>query len=156
MSFGTFMRMALVICSFALSCTSGDPVRAPTTSAPVAPAKTPRARLGGVKGTVTVKREAGDDWLSAGAGFELHENDKVRTAPGGSATLSFTNGSVVTIGEDALLSIAETRVNPGQERSDLTVIKGKVNAELGDSGQSSLTVSTPSAFVRAGREILFQ
>jgi hypothetical protein len=86
----------------------------------------------------------------------LYENDKVRTPTGARCAIEFSNGSSVELGEDALIGIAETRPRPGQERTDLTILKGKVNAELPDASKQSLTVSTPAATVRAGREIVFQ
>ena len=151
------MSLALLLAALTAGCPSGAPeTRSPAPSvAPDVP-PSPRARLKQVSGDVMVKRAAGDDWLPAAASLELHENDKVRTAAGASAQIDFANGSVATIGEDALLSIAETHPRPGQERTDLTVLKGRVAAELDDPARQSLTVSTPSATVRAGREIVFQ
>jgi hypothetical protein len=120
----------------------------PPTSGPAAENKSPpRARLRKRSGDVKVKRAAGDDWLPAAADLPLYENDKLRTTAGASAEIGFVNGSVARIGEDALLSIAETR---------LTVLQGRVAAELDQPGRQSLTVATPSATVRAGREIVFQ
>jgi hypothetical protein len=88
--------------------------------------------------------------------MELFENDKVRTVAGASAKVTFENGSHVTVGENALVSIAETQTRPGEERSDLTVLEGAVDAVLPDADKNSLTVTTPAATVRAGREIVFQ
>lgn len=116
----------------------------------------PKAQLKQSAGEVSVKRAAGDDWVAAAGATELFENDKVRTAKGANATIRFANGSEVTLGEDALIAIAETRTRPGNDRTDLTVFKGRINAELDTPGSQSLTVSTPSATVRAGREIVFQ
>jgi hypothetical protein len=107
-------------------------------------------------GQVMVKRAAGDDWIPAARALELHANDKVRTSTGASASIEFPNGSTVAIGEDALLAIAEGRPRVGLEAADLTVFKGRVDAELANAALHSLTVVTPSATVRAGREIVFQ
>lgn len=116
----------------------------------------PRATLGAVTGEVTVKRAAGDDWRPASEAMKLFENDKVRTARGASVQIRFTNGSLLTVGEDALVGVAEARPRPGVEASDLTVLKGRIDAELPDPRSQSLVVTTPSATVRAGREIVFQ
>jgi ferric-dicitrate binding protein FerR (iron transport regulator) len=141
-----------------LGCTSVEPDSAPAPPPVAMRAAEPvlRAKLQQVSGTVMLKRAAGDDWAPASSGLGLFENDKVRTAGGASAALHFANGSVVSVGEDALVSIAETRPRPGQERTDLTVLKGQVDAEVDDGAKQSLTVSTPAATVRAGREIVFQ
>ncbi|MFL5321402.1 MAG: FecR domain-containing protein, partial [Myxococcaceae bacterium] len=115
-----------------------------------------KAQLKQSNGDVSVKRAAGDDWVAAPELAELFENDKVRTAKGAAAVIRVANGSEVQLGEDALIAIAETRTRPGTDRTDLTVFKGRINAELDAPGSQSLTVSTPSATVRAGREIVFQ
>ncbi len=151
------LLLALACAAGAAACTpDANEARATPPSAAARPAVPPKARVRQVTGDVKVKRGAGDDWVPATAGFELHENDKVRTAAGASAQIDFAFGSSASIGEDALLSIAETQPRPGQERTDLTILKGKVAAELDDPTKQSLTVSTPSATVRAGREIVFQ
>lgn len=115
----------------------------------------PRAELQLLRGSVMVKRAAGDDWIEAVEKMQLFENDKVRTAAGAQADVVFSNGSHLVMGAEALIGIAETSVRPGQERSDVTVLQGRVDAELDQSSQS-LTVTTPAARVRAGREIVFQ
>jgi hypothetical protein len=115
-----------------------------------------RARLSQVSGKVLVKRSNGDDWIDAAESMDLYENDKIRTAAGGTASIAFASGGSVALGEDALIAIAETRARPGLERSDVTVLQGQVNAELPDPKRHSLSVATPSATVRAGREIVFQ
>ena len=123
---------------------------------PAVPAPVRRATLQGLQGSVNVKRAAGDEWLPAQEGMPLFENDKVRTVAGAGAQIVFTQGSMVNLGEDALISIAETRTRPGKERTDLTVLRGSVEAELKDPTRQSLSVTTPSATVQAGRAIVFQ
>ncbi len=116
----------------------------------------PRAHLATFEGEVAVKRAAGDAWVGATAAMVLFENDKVRTARGARAQIRFASGSLLAVGEDALVGIAEARPPPGQHPADITVLKGRIDAELTDSQTQSLTVSTPGATVRAGREIVFQ
>jgi hypothetical protein len=152
-----FICFALLAGAVGLGCSTGPPEPKPAVvDFAAGPAAQTKARVRQFKGDVKIKRAAGDDWLPATAALELFENDKVRTAAGASAQIDFMNGSVANIGEDALLSIAETQPRPGQERTDLTLLKGRLAAELEDPGKQSLTVSTPSATVRAGREIVFQ
>ena len=88
--------------------------------------------------------------------MELRENDKVRTSASAGARIEFTSGGKATLGEDGLFVIAETRVRPGAERTDLTVLKGRVDAELVDVQHQALSVTTPNVTVRAGRKIEFQ
>jgi hypothetical protein len=132
------------------------PPPSPAVTPPAVPAPVRRAQLMGLQGSVNVKRAAGDDWMPAQEGMPLFENDKVRTVAGAAAQIVFARGGMVNLGEDALISIAETRPMPGKERSDLTVLRGQVDAELADPTRQSLSVTTPSATVRAGREIVFQ
>lgn len=115
----------------------------------------PRAQLRSLRGSVMVKRAAGDDWIEAAEKMALFENDKVRTAAGSQADVVFPSGSHLVLGPESLIGIAETQVRPGQERSDVTVLQGRIDAELDQSAQS-LSVTTPAARVRAGREIVFQ
>lgn len=146
--------MGALLLQLASAC-EGDG-RAKTPDASVVEAPAARARLQAQSGNVSIKRAAADDWVTSVVGDELFENDKVRTAKGAAATITFANGSEVALGEDALIAIAETRPRPGWDRTDLTVFKGRIDAELDNATSQSLTVGTPAATVRAGREIVFQ
>jgi len=124
--------------------------------APAAPKQPVRATLAQVKGSVSVKRASGDEWQAATTGTTLFDDDKLRTERGGSAELHFPSGTVVVVSEDTLLGIAETRAAPGRPQADVTVLRGAVDATLDRPANQSLTVGTPAATVRAGREIVFQ
>lgn len=146
--------MGVLLLQLASACDGDD--RAKTVDAGTASAPSARAHLRSHTGDVSIKRAAADDWVSSVDGDELFENDKVRTAAGASAVIRFANGSEVALGADALIAIAETRPRPGWDRTDLTVFKGRIDAELDNANAQSLTVGTPAATVRAGREIVFQ
>lgn len=139
----------------ACTCARSDADKPPTGSRPSAD-NSPKARLRSVAGDVRLKRASGDDWVSAAAQTPLLANDKVRTLGGGSAVIEFVNGSIVHLGADALIGIAETRPAPGRDVSDLTLLRGDLDAQLEDPSKQSLSVNTPTATVRAGREIVFQ
>src|SRR5689334_21951358 len=110
--------------ALAVACGSDKPAVAPSPKvAPIA-----RAALKRVVGQVLIKRAAGDDWAPAKDAMELYANDKVRTAVGASAVVEFTNGSSVSLGEDALIGISETHLRPGQDHTDLTLLKGHIDA----------------------------
>lgn len=146
--------MAALLLQLAVGCDGDEKAKSPDAGSVEGPSA--RARLRGHTGDVSIKRAAADDWVSAVNDDSLFENDKVRTAKGATAVVSFANGSEVALGEDALIAIAETRPRPGTDRTDLTVFKGRIDAELENANAQSLTVSTPAATVRAGREIVFQ
>jgi hypothetical protein len=148
------MLLALALPAMPLGCNADEKPPAPSPSPARAPE--PRAQLKEVRGDVKLKRATGDEWQPAREGLGLFENDKVRTASGASARVMFPNGSLVNMGEDALIGIAETRPRPGQERTDLTVIKGQVDAALETPATQALSVSTPAATIQAGREIVFR
>jgi hypothetical protein len=120
---------------------------------PPAPPQPVRATLGQVRGTVSIKRAAGDDWVAAAAGTVLHDDDKLRTGSGASAELRQHGGE--RVGGHAL-GIAETRGVPGRGQTDVTLLRGAVDATLDKPANQTLTVGTPAATVRAGREIVFQ
>ncbi|QSQ28289.1 FecR domain-containing protein [Pyxidicoccus parkwayensis] len=149
------MLLALALSASSLGCSAEETPPAPALSTRPAPA--PRAHLKGVKGAVQIKRATEDDWSVAREGLALFENDKVRTELGAGADLVFaSDGGTVHLGGDSLIGIAETRPRPGQQRTDLTVLRGRIDAELEQPSKQSLTVTTPAATIQAGREIVFQ
>ncbi|WP_187323653.1 FecR domain-containing protein [Stigmatella aurantiaca] len=147
------MLMALALSALPAGC---SPDGKPQASPPPPPVRPPHAHLKEVSGDVKLKRASGDEWLAAREGLPLFENDKVSTAGGAHARIVFAHGGSVNLGEDALIGIAETRPRPGQTRTDVTVLKGKVDATLEAPATQALSVSTPSATIQAGREIVFQ
>ena len=148
------MALCLTLLAAGVACRKPSPDTPSVADA--APAPAPRATLQQLKGTVSVKRAAADDWTGAAEGMPLGENDTVRTGTGATALVRFPNGSSVVMGEDALIGIAETRGSPGRDRTDLTVKRGTVDATLDRPATQDLSVGTPAATVRAGREIVFQ
>jgi hypothetical protein len=149
------MLLALALPALPIGCTADEKPSAPP-APPAVRTPEPRAHLKEVRGDVKLKRATGDEWLDASAGLPLFENDKVRTSAGASARVIFPNGGLVNLGEDALIGIAETRPRPGMERTDLTVLKGQVDAALETPATQSLSMSTPSVTIQAGREIVFR
>ncbi|HZI12011.1 MAG TPA: FecR family protein [Myxococcus sp.] len=149
------MLLALALSALPPGCTADEKPAAP--SVPPMPAPSPRAHLRALKGSVQIKRATADDWSDAREGLPLFENDKVRTEADAVADVVFAgDGGTVHLGSDSLIGIAETRPRPGQQRTDLTVLKGRIDAELEQPSTQSLTVTTPSATIQAGREIVFQ
>jgi hypothetical protein len=146
--------------ALALAATSGcrdRPESAPPPPAEQPPPPAARAHLQGLSGEVTVKRAAGDEWLPAAEGMALFPNDKVATAARARAQLQFAgSGGTLTLQENALVSLTEARTRPGRPPPDVTVLQGRVDAELAHPDKQTLSVDTPSVTVRAGREVVFQ
>ncbi|MCP3061045.1 FecR family protein [Myxococcus sp. K38C18041901] len=154
------MLLVLALPASPLGCTAEDAPAMP--AATQAPAPVPRAHLRGLKGNVQIKRATADEWSTASDGVPLFENDKVRTEAGAGADLVFTASdskattSTVHLGGDSLIGIAETRPRPGRSRTDLTVLRGRIDAELENPARGTIIVGTPGATIQAGREIVFQ
>lgn len=143
------MLLALALSALPPGCTADEKPSAPT-PAPLPPPKA-RAHLRGLKGDVQIKRAIADEWSAAREEQPLYENDKVRTEAGAGAQVVFTSGGTVNLGGDSLIGIAETKL-----RTDVTVLRGRIDATLDQPNTQSLSVTTPAATVRAGRKIEFQ
>jgi hypothetical protein len=149
-----FTSLAIFSAIAFISCTRAKDSAQWTEDAGAGPTLTARATLKKVKGTVTVKRLAADDWSTAVEDMVLNDSDKVRTGPGATAQLVFINGSIVGISEDALIGLVPgTTQHPSH--ADLTVLQGRVDAQVSGT-EKSLSVSTPTATIHAGREIVFR
>ena len=149
--------MSLALALAALSGCRETPVSGPPSPAQQPPPPAARAHLAGLSGEVTVKRAAGDEWLPATEGMALFPNDKVATAARARAQLLFGgNGGTLTLQENALVALTEARAGPGRPPPDVTVLQGRVDAELAHPDKQTLSVDTPSVTVRAGREVVFQ
>ncbi|GMT96903.1 hypothetical protein KH5H1_10220 [Corallococcus caeni] len=143
------LLFAVALMALPPGCTADEKPRGPT-EAPLPP-PVPRAHLRELTGDVQIKRAVADEWSPARDELPLYENDKVRTEAGASAQLVFANGSSLHLGGDSLVGIAESKL-----RTDVTVLRGRVDATLEKPATQSLSVTTPSATVRAGRKIEFQ
>lgn len=149
------MLLVLALSALPPGCDAED--KPPAPPPPALPEPQPRAHLRALKGNVQIKRATADEWSAAREGLPLFENDKVRTEAGAVADLVFAgDAGTVHLGGDSLIGIAETRPRPGQRRTDLTVLRGRIDAELEKPSTQSLSVTTPSATIQAGREIVFQ
>ncbi len=103
-----------------------------------------------------MKRAADDGWQRATEGMPLFDNDKVRTSRNASAQIRFASGSALAMGDDALVGIADEGPTTAAVGADVTVLRGRIDAQIPDPRTQSMTVTTPAATIRAGREIVFQ
>ena len=126
-------------------------------SAPPAPPTPPerRAVLEKFSGDIKIKRSDSDEWLAATAGATLSREDKIRSSKGASATVRFDEGTELAIDEDTLVSISDLPAGaPG--KGAVTVLRGKVDAEVDRTHSTEFSVKTPAAVARASKEIVFQ
>lgn len=102
-----------------------------------------------VEGDVQYQK-AGGEWRPADARTPLYNGDWVRTAGSASAELIFSNGSLYTIGPDALLEIYST-VNPQTSRKSNAVQMQVGSIEINTTDDAS-TVRTPGTEVVVGSD----
>ncbi len=99
-----------------------------------------------VEGDVSYQKAAtSDDWRKADARAPLFNGDWVKTGDKASAELIFSNGSLYTIGPNALLEIYST-VNPQTSRKQNTVQMQVGSVEINTTDEVS-TVKTPGTQV---------
>lgn len=102
-----------------------------------------------VEGDVQYQKSGGE-WRTADARTPLYNGDWVRTAGNASAELIFSNGSLYTIGPDALLEIYST-VNPQTSRKSNAVQMQVGSIEINTTDDVS-TVRTPGTEVVIGSD----
>lgn len=122
---------------------------------PAAPAVERRALLVRVSGDVKIKRGDSDEWVPAAAGIELARNDKVRTMQGASALIRFDEGTELAVDEESLVSVSDLPAD-APHKGGVTVLRGKVDAEVDRRKSQSFTVRTPAGVARSSQEIVFQ
>jgi hypothetical protein len=98
-----------------------------------------------VEGTVDFQKGGSGDWKKADRNTPLFNGDWVRTAGSSSAELFFSNGSIYTIGPNALLEIYAV-FDPAKNRKDNTVQMQVGRLEVNTSDDVS-TVRTPGTQV---------
>jgi len=132
-----------------------DPLPAP--AAPHADQAPPaRATVSALRGPVSVKRAAGDEWRKASVGMRLYADDKIATGAEGTATLTFEAGGSLELEENALVGLSEPRALHQLRATDVTVHRGRVEATLLRPDAQTLSLETPAAVITAGREVVFQ
>jgi len=93
-------------------------------------------------------QHAGGSWSSADIRTMLYNGDWVKTARGASAEVIFANGSLYTVGPDALLEIYSAS-HPGSSKKQNSV-KMEIGAvEVNTAGETS-TVTTPGTQIVVG------
>jgi len=98
-----------------------------------------------VEGTVDYQKGGSGDWKKADRNTPLFNGDWVRTAGSSSAELFFSNGSIYTIGPNALLEIYAV-FDPAKNKKDNTVQMRVGRLEVNTSDDIS-TVRTPGTQV---------
>jgi hypothetical protein len=99
-----------------------------------------------VEGNVEYQKGASGEWKDADPRLPLINGDWVRTGPRASAELIFSNGSLYTIGPNALLEIFSS-VN-AQTSQKSTVVQMRVGSvEVATAADDTSTVRTPGAQV---------
>jgi hypothetical protein len=129
------------------------PVPAPTPAPTVASAEvSTTARFTLLGGTVKVKTKDSLEWRDGTPDTVLRKDDLVRTGRDSAAEITFTDGTVVHVRPDSLITIEESSENPqtNQRKYVWHVSSGEVNYGSGaGTGPGSLTeVSTDTIRLR--------
>jgi soluble cytochrome b562 len=103
------------------------------------------ARFLTVEGDVQVRKGSSSDWRAVDMRLPLMNGDWVKTSDRASAELMFTNGSVYTVGPNALLEIY-SQVNPATARKNNAVQMQVGSVEVATTDDAS-TVRTPGSQV---------
>lgn len=103
-----------------------------------------------IEGDVQIQKGASGDWRRARARDPLFNGDWVKTTGGSSAELIFADGSLYTVGPNALLEIYAT-VNPQTSRKQNTIQMQIGQVEINTADDSS-TVRTPGTQVTIGSD----
>ena len=131
----------------------GRPTPPPEPAETSTPAQT-AARFTAVEGSVKVKTVGSFEWVDAKVATRLQKNDLVRTASGGSAEITFFDGTVVQVRPDSLITIEESSEDPLTKRRRVAVKmeSGEVEYQTGrfNVQGSSAEVATPTLRVRQG------
>jgi hypothetical protein len=103
-----------------------------------------------VEGDVQYQKSSSSDWKRADARTPLFNGDWVKTGANASAELIFSNGSLYTIGTNALLEIYAA-VNPGTAKKTTAVQMQVGSVEVATTDDAS-TVRTPGSQITVDSE----
>jgi hypothetical protein len=108
----------------------------------------PAAVLTAVNGTVEVRRVGETEFQAAKADTELFPGDQVRTAEGGTATITMADESVVEVAEVSTVAIA-SREGSADPASSAAVLGGLARFTVSDRapGEGAFKVYTPAGVV---------
>lgn len=100
------------------------------------------ARFMDYEGKVEVKPRDEFVWKEASFKMDLHEGDRIRTAPDSSARIKFEDGTEITVQPDSIVVINKRNQGGEKQQTSLMVIEiggGDVNAEKSSSAPSVST-----------------
>lgn len=121
----------------------------PQAPAPVAPAPAPRlARFDLVSGNVTWRADDGASWSKATKNVGLRQGSQVWVTEGGRAEIRFDDGSMLRLGNGALLTIHTLYSDADGEFTMIKMSYGLVTLRL-RKGQSIFEVDTPTISIKA-------
>ena len=102
-----------------------------------------------------MKRADSDEWLPVAMGATLSREDKIRTSKGAAAVILFDEGTELAIDEGSMVAISDLPAE-APRKGGITLLRGKVDAEVDRNRSSDFSVKTPAAVARATKEIVFQ
>src|SRR3954453_8058962 len=113
------------------------------------------ARLGEFTGTVEVQVRAAEPWIAAERNLPLPESAWVRTGEGARVEVELDEGSMVRLGPNTQVGLADySRLSTGQRVTLLSLDRGLAYVTGQPEGRDALAVAVPGAqvtFTRGGR-----
>jgi len=114
------------------------------------PGASGEARFVSIQGEVEYRRANGEDWEEARSHVPLHAGDYVRTASGGSAEISFTDGTLFTVRPNTQFIVAAPRpAEGGGTEQSIRMEYGWVDLSTASRGSK---VQTPDAEARVKQD----
>jgi Glucodextranase, domain B/FecR protein len=104
------------------------------------------ARFIDYEGKVEVKPKDEYVWKEASFKMDLHEGDRIRTAPDSSAKIKFDDGTEITIQTDSIVVISKKMATDDRDQAPLAVVENgesDINAEKSSSPPSVSTARIP-------------
>ena len=104
------------------------------------------ARFVDYEGKVEVKPKDEYVWKEASFKMDLHEGDRIRTAPDSSAKVKFDDGTEITIQTDSIVVISKRLPRDERDQTPLAVVENgesDINAEKSETSPSVSTLKIP-------------
>lgn len=111
-----------------------------------ASAADPAGSIDGVTGTAYYRPKGSDKWAIALKGQALAVGDRVKTGSDGRASLLFSEGSKISIGNESELEVTEFLIKKKKRSAVYSLSAGKMRAAISKfSGSSDIKVKTPTS-----------
>lgn len=104
------------------------------------------ARVRSVIGDVSYQKYEGDEWSALRVGAKLHDGYRVKTHTESGTQVALMDGSVISVGENAMVEFTQVKFDKDERVSDVKVLKGNLTFDVQkQKGKSSFKFRTGTA-----------